>query len=375
VSQEERISDLQDQKAELEQKLSSTEVELASRESTLARARTTMEEVNSTLSATRDERDAFKADIEELKDALNDRVQMDTVDEIRRERDKAKLDAEKLRDDLMRAKSGWLAAEERWEEQRRDLLRDNERLQAALEEARGGAEAVAGAKRETEAYDGKILEVDMDRRFGVINLGKVHRVKRGMRFDVVRWRYNGWDTMGRVEVVRVFGSTAAVAILDEEQTTVECPLCGFTAPEGMAHCPYCSGGESGDRVVKLQRQEIGGTSALDETDPILPGDHITSPFYSREKELTFALAGEPQQFTTEELRALIREYGGEVSPKVSVETDYLVLAKIPEEGSAALMTEDQKKQLAAVKTAQESAKQYGVPIMREVELVNMLKTQ
>jgi hypothetical protein len=193
-----------------------------------------------------------------------------------------------------------------------------------------------------------------------------------MKFSVVRVRYGREETMGRIEVTEVFPSTAAVTILSGATQKRVCPQCGFEGHEGMRYCPYCSEGEGNDRTVALLGQGVAEKSSMDPLDPILPGDRIQNAVYNREETLAFAIAGEPQQFTGEELRTLIEEdYGGEVKDEVDVETDYLVLCRVPEGAGGA--GEKQLERIQAVKRARERAKQFGVPIMREVELLNLLR--
>jgi BRCT domain type II-containing protein len=110
---------------------------------------------------------------------------------------------------------------------------------------------------------------------------------------------------------------------------------------------------------------------MDPLDPILPGDYISNPFYSRDKSYTFTLAGEMELFSREELTNLIQEYGGSVAPEVGIKTDFLVLGEVPDRSQAT--SEEQKRRLEEIERVQKLAKQYGVPVMREVELVELFK--
>ncbi len=292
-------------------------------------------------------------------------------DELKQQRDESKLLAEQRMRELLRVKEGWLAAQEKHRSEKTRLVREIEQLREALDKLRHGGEVVEGYERQTERFDGRVLEVDADRRFAVIDAGKVHRIERGMKFEVVRLRYGQEEVMGKVEVTEVFPSTSAVTILSGIEQKPVCSQCGYIGQPGMRYCPYCSSGEGKNDVVRMSGGAAREVDTMDPLDPILPGDYVRNPVYSREEELTFTIAGEPQEFTRDDLVALIKDYGGKVSEAVEVETDYLVLCRTPD--AAAATGERQLEQIQEVARAREAAKQFGVPIMREVELLDLLK--
>jgi hypothetical protein len=316
------------------------------------------------------ERDEAEAKLSQKISELSERVAVaKSADEV--DRLKEELEVEKLK----RSKNNEAAKRE---QQMREQLKENhkdeiskyrskiDQLQRALAEYQNlDARREEGRK---ELYDGKVLEVDVDRMVSVIDLGAVNRVSRGMRFDVIRWRQNRWDRVGSLEITKVFASTATAMIVNDVQQRMVCPLTGFVGAPGMRFSPYASSGENQDKVVSLINMGVEETASMKKHDPILKGDLITNPFYSRDRELNFTIAGEPSEYTHEELNTLVNKYGGKVLPKVTVETDYLVLCRVPEQGIA-----DKKQILEETTAAKEMAKQYGIPVMREIELIQFLR--
>jgi hypothetical protein len=182
--------------------------------------------------------------------------------------------------------------------------------------------------------------------------------------------------MGTVEITKVMPATSTVTILSKVKNYTICPLCGYTGTSNMRNCPYCrkSGGEDdimATKVVPLMSGDVEEGSTMDPLDPIIEGDFITNPLYSRDRVLNFAIAGKPvKKYSTSELKTLIRKYGGKVSDTVGVETDYLILCQIPPQEEAT--TKELKAEYDAAINAKNAANQYGIPIMREVDLLNMI---
>ncbi|MFH0910511.1 MAG: hypothetical protein V1918_03235 [Planctomycetota bacterium] len=230
--------------------------------------------------------------------------------------------------------------------------------------------------RRKELYDGEVLDVDMDRRVAVINLGSVNRVHRGMKFDVIRWRFNRWDKLCTVEVTKAEEATSLVTILEEMPYRLVCPLCGYEGEPNMRHCPYCRRSiqetERSERLVEtvdLIREEVGTETPVSITDPVIMGDYITNPFYSKDRKLTFAVAGQPQEYSLEEIKSVIGQYDGQVVPEIDVQTDYLILCQIPSRTGVEKDLEVEEMYNKTIQ-ARDLAMQYGIPIMREVELLD-----
>lgn len=251
------------------------------------------------------------------------------------------------------------------------LLEENERLRDAI---RVKVEAVRYQKsQKTEEYDGRIILADAPGRFVTVNLGRRDNVHRGMRFDVIRRRKNEWAYMGIIELTRVDASKSNAVILDGTQDRKICEQCGYVAtdPE-MQYCPYCSSGEDGDRIVRLIRTDLAEKEPMAELDPILEGDFITNPLYSPRKNLRFVITGEPVFYEPEVLAYQITENGGTVQETISENTDFLVLGRVPEINEET-MGEEEIERIQSYQKALEIADQYGIPIMREIDLINFFR--
>ncbi|MCX7934986.1 MAG: hypothetical protein N3A66_06975, partial [Planctomycetota bacterium] len=251
------------------------------------------------------------------------------------------------------------------------IQRENQGLREVIE--KWSREAGRREQVKVEPYDGRIIQVDINNKFVVVDLGRQHRVHRGMRFDVIRWRLNKWDYMGQIELTKVDSTTSQGVILDAIVQQRICPLCGYVAKEPEEQvCPYCRGGASRDRVVELVKGDVEEKASMRKLDPIVVGDYITNPFYSKERQLRFVVAGEMLRYTPDEIKNQIKKFGGEIQDKVDVDTDYLVLGQIPEE-SAVAGSEEQRKRRDLAVASLKTAKDYGIPIMREVELFEFLR--
>ncbi|MCX5655709.1 MAG: hypothetical protein NTY65_13805 [Planctomycetota bacterium] len=68
--------------------------------------------------------------------------------------------------------------------------------------------------------------------------------------------------------------------------------------------------------------------------PVISGDVLLNPVYDRARRLQFALVGKMDingdgLDESEQLKALIQEFGGKVAPALTVQTDYLVVGEEP----------------------------------------------
>jgi hypothetical protein len=238
------------------------------------------------------------------------------------------------------------------------------------EDEAGRRESVATGER----YDGKIIQADLENKFVVVDLGKVNHVRRGMRFDVIRWRLNRWDYMGAVELTKVDTTTSQGVILDAIVQNKFCPVTGWVAPEAeMKYSPYAATGAQMTSVVELIKGDLVEKPSMKKLDPIVIGDYITNPFYSRDRQLKFVVTGNTVRYSVEDIKQQITRYGGLVTDRVDVDTDYLVLGFIPEEGDIAAGGAEAKERRADMVKMRDTAKQYGITIMREVELFEFLR--
>lgn len=271
---------------------------------------------------------------------------------------------------------------QRKEEMRQTVVRQLRRRIKLLERQSQGLQQVINNKMDVErgrqllqgeAYDGAIIAADVKNRFVVVNLGSANRLRRGMRFDVIRWRFNKWEQMGAVEIVKVHPTVSEAVILDRITRKKVCPVTGYIAKDPEEEIsPYARSGINRDKVVELVDAGIEEKPGMEPLDPILVGDKITNPFYSRERQLKFVVAGERVQYARPEIEEKIREYGGVIQNEVGVDTDYLVLGKIPEPGMIE-QSEEAKKRYERAVTSRDTAQLYGIPILREVELFDFLR--
>lgn len=224
-----------------------------------------------------------------------------------------------------------------------------------------------------EDHDGAVIQVDIDSKFVVVDLGRIHKVKPGMRFDVIRWRLNKWDFMGAIELTKVDATTSQAVILDKIVQQKVDPVTGYVAtdPEEK-YSPFAAGGAQHDKAIELVKGDLEEKPSMKRMDPIVNGDLITNPFYSRKRVLRFMVTGEPVHYKVEEIKQQVRRYGGILQDSVDVDTDYLVLGRIPDETEISMDENAKIRRLDMVK-ARDTAKRYGIPVMREVELFQFLR--
>lgn len=252
-----------------------------------------------------------------------------------------------------------------------DIEAENAILRAAIErkeQAMRQRDMVAG-----EAYDGEIIEVDAPRRFLVVDLGRVHGMRRGMLFEVVRWQKNHWKEMGLVEVTQVQETTSHCILLKEEKKAQRlCEVCGYVG-ECLEEkfCPYCSKGENRDEVVPLVifRKEIIETLDL---NPILKGDKIRNPLFHKRGPLHFALVGDPVVFSPERIKKKLAIYGGIIDEHVGVQTDYVIFGRTLSDALLNAGDEERTRYRNYLREL-DRIQLYGVPIVYETQLLNFLR--
>ncbi|MBN1257155.1 MAG: hypothetical protein JXA52_05565 [Planctomycetes bacterium] len=325
-----------------------------------------MQLTNVTLKAKDEEIDILKNKNEELQNIISSPDEALAI--AKEEASQANLLSDKREEELRALRQSAIAVEDAHRRQLTDTNLNLSKLQGRLDELSLSTKA-SRDKREAAMFNGKVLEVDVERNFGIIDIGAAHRVKPGMQFEVRRWRQNKWDTIARVKINSVYPATSAFTILSEVRQERVCPKCGYKAEIDMHHCPFCRGGINNDEVIPLVGGKVVEVSGMNPLDPIVANDYIYNPLFSPDKSLTFTIAGESMSgFTREELEKLIINYGGNVTPEVGVKTDYLVLCNVPDEASAS-----SPESFAATQAAIKAAEQYGVPIMRQVELLELIQ--
>lgn len=168
-------------------------------------------------------------------------------------------------------------------EQRGNLdkaLRDFEAERQTFETKRKSDRKVLKFLEEPAAADGEVLQVSQDVSLGWINIGAQQRLARGTIFDV----RSGAPGQQRIK---------AMAEVTE---------------------------------VKADMAEVKFTNIADRFDPVVSGDEIFNPLFDPIGERRAALCGRfSGQFNEAELKILLANMGITVQPKLSIDTDYLIV--------------------------------------------------
>jgi DNA ligase (NAD+) len=104
-------------------------------------------------------------------------------------------------------------------------------------------------------------------------------------------------------------------------------------------------------------QEIATARVLSEydaNDPLIVGDHLHNPIYDPDKVLHFAIRGDFNSFSVDELKRFISDAGDVIDPDLTIRTDYLVAG-----GNA--------------QSALEQATRLGVSILSEDQLLEFVR--
>lgn len=161
--------------------------------------------------------------------------------------------------------------------------------------------------------DGEVIRVSEELGKAWISVGTKDRMRRGLVFDVFAYQKGGKRiSKGKVEVLSVEEDFSEVAILEN----------------------------------------------VDRFDPISSGDMITSPFYDSEEVPAFVFAGDNAtngRYSIEDMTRKIQLFGGVVSDKVALDTDFVVAVKGYEDTSE-----------------YDLARDLGVTILREKELLDFI---
>jgi hypothetical protein len=165
-----------------------------------------------------------------------------------------------------------------------------------------------------ELVDGKVIRVDADGEYVMIDLGREDWVGLGMVFQVYDRADPATRTLkGRIQVRRVMDTIAQCKVLEQ-----------------------------------------------DKIDPILPGMFIINPAFKRGRTVVFAIAGRPRE---PNLKRLLERYPCKIEPKPSSQTDYLIL------GGATVGKDD----IPVEDTEEyERAKELKITMMKEADLLRYL---
>ena len=144
---------------------------------------------------------------------------------------------------------------------------------------------------------------------------------------------------------------------------------GKTNPSPKAEC----------RIVKVMQDacELRVYYPYKGAAPVVSGDVLLNPIYDRERRLRFALVGKMDTKgdgvdETEQLKALIQEFGGKVEPVLTVQTDYLIVGAEPtvpaapaasESPMVKQMYEEGRKRFIEYTEARARAENFSIPIL------------
>lgn len=309
-------------------------------------------------------------EIAELSGVIGEQEQRDK-DDLRKKIDDVSVQLEQAQREKKSLQVGEKALTE--SAQRRIQILQREKAQL-LEAINKKTEAIRRRATGTQSEaDGKILSLDIPTRFCVIDLGRINGVHRGMRFDVMRWRQNKLNKLATIEVTKVGSSTSEAAILNEPPVRKVCPVTGYVATDiEERYSPYATG--EGDRAIPLVSIVQEDVSSMKESDPVVEGDLLVNPVFERDKKLKIAFAGDPVVYPLDVLKNQIQEAGAVLQEMIDIDTDFLVVGRIDQDK---LLMEpefgDKDPKLEIYRKALEIANQYGIPIIREVELYDYLR--
>jgi len=247
-------------------------------------------------------------------------------------RDNAVEQSNQLKEALQRVTDRLIAERQQWSTDREKFQRDSLTLRNYLKDL--GEELTSFRKVPTETTaDGRVVRIADQSSVAYADLGKKDGVLLGMTFSI-------------------FSPSEL----------------GKTEPQPKAQC----------RIVKIMDDSCElRTYQLQGDNPVVAGDILYNPVYDRQRRLRFMLVGKMDIAgdgidDTEQLKALIQEFGGRVDNKLSAQTDYLVVGEEPAVVSAPApgaspmeqqLYEDARKRFIEYTDAKAGAETYSIPIL------------
>jgi hypothetical protein len=225
--------------------------------------------------------------------------------------------------------------------------------------------------KQTHVFDavGEVIRVDEPVKTVTINIGSSLGVKPGFVFEVYNW-VNGGNRVskGYIEVREVFAGSAVCTINEKRGRFPVDPASGWVAPMPDALFSATSTGKDG------QVQKLTGAPEqkmwVKPMEPILKGDIIHNPFFSRRpRVVTVVIDAEPAgtrnsvykqssiRYRKDEIEAKFREYGHKVMPALSGDCDFAVFSKVWN---------------TPLKDSEKLAAEMGIPIIREWQLFQFM---
>jgi hypothetical protein len=178
--------------------------------------------------------------------------------------------------------------------------------------------------------DGSVVQAVSGEQIVYIDLGLRDHIKAGMTFAVYS-RIRGIPADGR--------GKASIRVNNVFETTSEC--------------------------------QVNTTTAA---DPVVEGDVVANPVYDRNRQFNFVVSGDfdltfdgkIDDPAGEQVRRMIKEWGGAIEPTVDTRTDFVVLGAAPTVGVTA---EEARKRFEAVK---QEARSLGIPILTRTQFLNFV---
>lgn len=267
------------------------------------------------------------------KDEQNERLRRDTArakDEAYQAQTRLSQERSARADETASLRDAQAQDEKDWKLEKNVLERKIAKLEADVQRFRRGGD-LPGASNKVEE-DGRVIDLDQASDTVIIDIGGQQRVRPGMRFDVY-WREKGgmpvWK--GKVEVIQVDPkiSISRARILRERE------------------------------YVQVAGKPVA--REYDPNDPITPGCIVANPYFDPGRKASFALVGEFQYHTVDELKRLLTADGaGEVVNDVTAAT-FVVLGRPPKVYDAAY--ESQREEIRIRK----------LEVMSEEEVMNYLR--
>ncbi len=132
----------------------------------------------------------------------------------------------------------------------------------------------------SDEVDGRVLLVNLQENYVMLDLGRRDRVRKGMRFNVVGMLKGVLPIeKGEVEIREVYREISYARIL----------------------------------------------SMKDKENPIADGDGVSNKVYSRSEKLVFVLVGRLKSFNRAEFVRFVEERGDVVGNRIDINTDYLIV--------------------------------------------------
>jgi hypothetical protein len=204
-------------------------------------------------------------------------------------RDSAIAQSEQFKEDTARAQDRLAAERQAWSKQKEKLEREVSVLQNNLKELTQELATFRKVPTET-GVDGTIINIAEQGEVAYGDLGKKDGVLLGMTFSI-------------------FAPTEL----------------GKTTPEPKAQC----------RIVKIMDNSCElRVYTVKRDNPVVVGDVLHNPIYDRLRRLRFVMVGKMDidgdgVDDSEQLKALVQEFGGRVDTGLTVQADFLIVGEEP----------------------------------------------